>query len=122
MNDHTHTLAREGEDLAASWLEEHGYAILDRNYRYGHGEIDIIARDGDYTVFVEVKTRRNSNFGPAAAAVPVSKQRQLMRVARGYMFEQQAGDLLCRFDVMAVEIRGHSRIIEHFPHAFMEMP
>ena len=122
MTDRTRDLAREGEDLAAAWLVERGFTIIDRNYRYGRGEIDIIARDGEYTVFIEVKTRGNKNFGPAAAAVLPTKQRQIIRVARGYLFDRQLNSTPCRFDVVAVEIRGRIQNIEHFPHAFIEMP
>jgi putative endonuclease len=122
MKDHSMELAREGENLAANWLATHGYTVIERNYRYGHGEIDIIARNEEFTVFVEVKTRGAGSFGTAAAAVSSAKQRQLIHVARGYMYERNLGELSCRFDVITVDARGDTRTIEHFPHAFTEMP
>lgn len=112
-------LAREGEELAARYLIDAGWTILERNYRYGRGgEIDIIAREGDYTVFVEVKTRRSLACGAPEYAITPAKQRQVMRVARGYMWLRGRGELLCRFDVVAVSIiRGIPRI-NHIRNAF----
>ncbi|MFA6234809.1 MAG: YraN family protein [Bacteroidota bacterium] len=112
-------LAREGEELAARHLIEAGWTILHRNYHYGRGgEIDIIAREGDYTVFVEVKTRQSLACGAPEYAITPAKQRQVMRIARGYMWLQGKGELLCRFDVIAISIiRGRTNI-NHIMNAF----
>src|SRR6185503_7075222 len=78
-------LGKAGEDLAVRELERRGYAILARRYRTRHGEIDIVARDGDTTVFVEVKARATAEFGTAAAAVTPLKQRRLASMALDYL-------------------------------------
>lgn len=119
MIDRRQKVAREGEQLAAEYLEREGWQILDRNFRYGKaGEIDVIARDGEYTVFVEVKTRSSDAFGAAAYAVTPGKQRQLQRLARGWMFIHGMGELLCRFDVITVEFARGEPVINHIRNAF----
>lgn len=116
-------LGKNGEDAAAAFLRERGWRILERNFRYGRaGEIDIIARDGEWTVFVEVKSRRSLACGAPEYAVTPSKQRQLIRLARGYMYLRGAGELLCRFDVITVEYRtGGEHSIHHYENAFTAM-
>ena len=92
---------REGEERAVGFLQKKGYEILQRNVRYKRGEIDIIARDGDTVVFVEVKSRSSSGFGVPEEAVDRRKQRQLCRLALLYL--QKKGWLHrvdCRFDVI----------------------
>ena len=92
-----------GEELACSELERLGYAILERRYRCRLGEIDIIARDGDVTVFVEVKARESGEFGGGAAAVTPAKQRTVARVAMDYIARHRLVDRPCRFDVVVVD-------------------
>ncbi|MBE0645996.1 MAG: YraN family protein [Bacteroidetes bacterium] len=112
-------LAREGEELAARYLADAGWTILERNYRYGRGgEIDIIARDGDYTVFIEVKTRQSLACGAPEYAITPSKQRQVIRIARGYMWLEGRGELICRFDVIAVSVIRGVPHINHIRNAF----
>lgn len=111
-------LAARGEDLATGYLVELGWTLVERNYRYGKGEIDIIAMDGAVTVFVEVKTRLSPSYGPPELAVTPSKRRQIIKVARGYLFERQAAECECRFDVVTVEFPdGHPRY-NHLRNAF----
>ncbi|WP_442914689.1 YraN family protein [Lacrimispora sp.] len=91
------------EEMAASYLQEAGYEILERNYRDRLGEIDIVARDGRYLVFIEVKYRANSEKGDPAEAVHGGKQRRIRNGARGYLYRHGLGeDVACRFDVVAV--------------------
>lgn len=91
------------EEMAASYLQDAGYEILERNYRDRLGEIDIVARDGRYLVFVEVKYRANSEKGDPAEAVHGGKQRRIRNGARGYLYRHGLGeDVACRFDVVAV--------------------
>ena len=112
-------LAREGEELAARYLADAGWTILERNFRYGRGgEIDIIARDGDCTVFVEVKTRQSLSCGVPELAVTASKRRQIVRVARGWQWLEGRRELFCRFDVIAVSIIGGEAEIHHIQNAF----
>ncbi len=101
------TLARQafglhGEDLACQELERRGYAIVTRRYRTTHGEIDIIAKHGDYLVFVEVKARRDSSFGDPEEAVTLKKQQQMVWMATDYLSRQHLGEVACRFDVVSV--------------------
>ena len=107
-----------GEDLAVQYLEGLGYTIVERNYRLRIGEIDIIARDGEYLVFVEVKTRRNSRFGSPFDAVDFRKQQQISKVARMYLTQQGGEDVAVRFDVVAVHLDGRSPGIELLKNAF----
>ncbi len=76
---------KTGEERAVGELERRGYAILARRYRTRHGEIDIVARDGETMVFVEVKARATAEFGTAAEAVTRRKQRQLASMAADYL-------------------------------------
>ncbi len=96
------SLGATGETLAAKHLADHGYTVLHRNYRSKLGEIDIIARQGNTLVFVEVKTRRTNTFGSPAAAVTVRKQQQISRVAQEYLAKEKLFDIDARFDVVSI--------------------
>jgi putative endonuclease len=113
------TLAREGEELATRYLIDAGWRILERNYHYGRaGEIDIIARDGEYLVFVEVKTRQSRSCGEPEYAITRAKQKQLLRVARGYLWLQGIDETPCRFDVISIMILSGRPEIHHIRNAF----
>jgi len=114
----TYITARNGEDIAVRYLEQKKYEILCRNYRFGHGEIDIIANDNGIIVFVEVKTRKSLNFGKPEDSVTPKKRDQLRKIAEGYLFEHNIEDSECRFDVIAIEIKNHNYAICHFENAF----
>ena len=109
---------KSGEDRAADELERRGYAILARRYRTRHGEIDIVARDGDTTVFVEVKARTTAEFGSAADAVTRSKQRQVVSMAWDYVVRNGLSESRCRFDVVAIDGVGEAAVITVYPNAF----
>ena len=106
---------RSGEDLAAQYLEQQGYIILERNYRLRIGEIDIIARDGEDLVFIEVKTRRSKRFGSPFEAVDVRKQKKIFNIAAVYL---QGKELPVRFDVVAVHLNEQDARIEVLKNAF----
>jgi putative endonuclease len=112
-------LGKTGEALAAEELERRGYAILDQRYRTRHGEIDIIARDGDTIVFVEVKVRRTAEKGTAAEAVTPHKQRRLVAMAVDYLARHGLHERPCRFDVVAIDGEGHAQTLVLYPHAFI---
>lgn len=95
-----------GEDVAAAFLRQNGYEIVEQNYYHQHGEIDIIAREGKVLVFVEVKARRSDRFGAPEEAVTPKKQEMLRRTAEGYIVERNIGECDCRFDVVAVMMSG----------------
>jgi putative endonuclease len=109
---------KTGEDLACAELRRRGYAILDRRYRTRFGEIDIVARDGDVTVFVEVKARNGREFGGGAAAVTAWKQRRVAQMAIDYVARHRLHDRPCRFDVVALEFTDGEPKIEVFRSAF----
>ena len=95
-----------GEHLACRELRRRGYAILARGFRTRHGEIDIVARDGDVLVFVEVKTRASRRYGTALEAVTAGKQRRVAAMARSYLARAGWRQRPCRFDVVAVTGRA----------------
>lgn len=109
---------RIGEDLAVRYLENQGYVIVERNYSKRIGEIDIIARDGECLVFVEVKTRRSNRYGSPFDAVNFRKQQQVSRVALEYMTQQRCLEVPVRFDVVAVHLQGQSPRLELIKNAF----
>jgi putative endonuclease len=105
----------EAEAMAAAFLEHEGLKILARNYRCRLGEIDLVAREGDTTVFVEVRSRGSSAFGGAAASITAAKRQRLLKAARHYI-SRQAALPQCRFD--AVLIEGEPARIEWLRNAF----
>ena len=96
-------LGEHGEDAATKFLTESGLEILDRNWRCRYGELDIVAREGDTTVFVEVKTRSGGYFGTPAEAVTPLKQRRIRRLAGLWLVQQRGPWSAVRFDVVSVE-------------------
>ena len=95
------------ERLACSYLQENGLRLLARNYRCRRGEIDLVMREADTLVFVEVRFRRSSRFGTPAESVDIHKQRRLTAAAAHYL-QHNPSNLPCRFDVIAVS--GNDRI------------
>ena len=112
-------VGRQGEDIAVEYLSEKGYEILERNYVYSHGEIDIIARDGEELVFVEVKYRRSLEYGHPAEAISKGKMRLVKRTAEAYLYEKEIENTAARIDVIAVLHYPNSEPeITHFENAF----
>jgi putative endonuclease len=108
-----------GEDLAANMLEKSGFEILERNYRYGHGEIDIIAKESGILVFIEVKTRKNLEFGRPESGITKNKQRQIRKIAEAYLYEKRISDVDCRIDLVAVLLKKNlPPEINHIKNAF----
>ncbi len=112
-------IGKQGEDYAASYLQRCGYTIITRNYRKRIGEVDIIARDDDTIVFVEVKTRRTHSFGSPFEAVDARKQRQLSKIAQQYLLSHDLTSSPARFDVIAITMTQNNRPeIELITNAF----
>ena len=109
-----------GERAAARFLRRLGFKIVCRQYRNEFGELDLIAIDGDWLVFVEVKTRRGDGKGTPAEAVTPEKQRRLTRTAGAFLKQRRLERFRSRFDVVGVTWQEGRRapLIEHFPHAF----
>ena len=117
-SDRRQTLGELGETLACDELRRRGYAILERRYRTRYGEIDIVARDGEVTVFVEVKTRDGNDFGDGAEAVTPWKQRRIAKMAVDFLARHRLHDRPCRFDVVAVDVSGGTTKVDIYTHAF----
>lgn len=108
-----------GEDSAANFLEAKGYAIVARNFRIRSAEIDIIAREGDVLIFVEVKARSNVRHGLPSEAVTLRKQKKIIEAAGVFLQDENFCDCACRFDVVEVFLRGGSvEAINHIENAF----
>lgn len=119
MTQQRQELGKHGEDIAVAELERRGYAILARRYRTRHGEIDIVADDDGTIVFVEVKARATAEFGTAAEAVTVWKQRRLAAMAADYLARNTMIDRPCRFDVVAIDGVGEGMRITLYQGAFV---
>jgi putative endonuclease len=115
-----HTLGRTGEQAAADHLAERGWTILERNYRFGRREVDLVARRGNVLAFAEVKTRAGSGWGSPAEAVTRLKQREIAAVASAYLVRHRPGDVDVRFDVLSIvtDTTGRIRTIEHLEDAW----
>lgn len=118
MSKSTKSIGKYGEDLAAEFLQKHDYDILERNFRWARGEIDIIAQKNDVLVFVEVKTAQTNSFGSPETWVNERKQRQIGSVAERYLQVNEIIDIDCRFDVIAVTVDGTNWKINHIENAF----
>jgi len=99
-------LGKNGEEIAINFLKKRGYQILEKNYRCRLGEIDIVAKDKEKIVFVEVKTRVSLIFGLPQEAVNYSKQMRLTKLALTYLSYHKLKNVPCRFDVVSILIEG----------------
>ena len=112
----------DGERIAAVYLERLGFELLEHRYRFGHKEIDLIARKDDLVVFVEVKNRRSETFGPPSLSITAQKRRNLIEAAEGYLLErgliEDRGQF--RFDVILLHPPGEDGEVhlEHITDAF----
>ena len=114
-----HELGKIGEDLAADYLIKKGYHILERNWRSGHKEIDIIALNDDgILIIVEVKTRKSDDFGNPDIAVGITKQLMLIWAADAYVRYRNL-DVDVRFDIISIVISDAEPEIEHIEDAFI---
>lgn len=108
-----------GEDTAARFLADKGYRILDRNWYAPHGELDLVAQQGETLVFVEVKARRRHDFGSPEEAITPAKQRKLRKTAWAYLQEHDLTEVDFRFDVVAIDQgpSGNVARLEHYVNA-----
>jgi putative endonuclease len=119
MTDPRRALGIRAEATAAAVLERAGLRVVERNVRFAEGEIDLVCRDGDVLVFVEVKCRRAGWGDAPAAAVSWPKQRRLTRLAQHYLKWRRLEGVRCRFDVVAVTLGdGDALDVRHLPAAF----
>ena len=114
-----HVFGKSGEDIALSYLKKKKYRIVESNFRFKRGEIDIIAYDRDTLVFIEVKTRKSTTFGFPEEAVTAQKQQQIRRIAQGFMAKQHLQEPYCRFDVISISFDENGTYdIHHIKNAF----
>lgn len=112
-------LGKLGEKIALHFLEDNKYKVIAKNYRLFRGEIDIIAYDQKTLVFVEVKTRRSTNYGFPEESVMSSKQQQIRKIAHGFLTKNNLQDVECRFDVISLSFDEKEEYsIRHIKDAF----
>lgn len=110
-------IGETGESIAAKFLQKQGHDILERNFRFRHGEIDIISFTKGLVVFTEVKTRTNVNYGDPKDAVDVFKRRQIYMTAEHYLANRSTFYRGARFDVIEVFLT-EKPMIHHIKNAF----
>ncbi len=107
------------ENLACNYLRSQGARVVDRNYRALRGEIDIIAQDGRYLCFIEVKYRKNNRFGDPEGAVTISKKRQICKISKLYLYSKNKSiDVPIRYDVIAITDDDNVPVIRWHKNAF----
>ena len=106
------------EDFALKTLQGKGFALEERNFHCRYGEIDLIMRDQDYIVFVEVRYRASSNFGGALESIDQFKQAKLRRAAEFYLVKSKINDCACRFDILCVNGNLNKPDYEWIANAF----
>ncbi len=120
MADSRKKLGKWGESLAAQHLESKGYKILERNWRIGRGEIDLIIKGGQELIFVEVKTRRGTKMGFPEEGLTQRKAEKLMTLAQQYIAQNDL-DVDWRIDLVAIELDNTGKLLrcEHIPNAVL---
>lgn len=108
-----HELGRIGEDIAAKYLVNSNYEIIERNFRCKQGEIDIIAKEDDEIVFIEVKTRSNVACGRPSEAVNQVKQKHIKKTTKYYIYLNKLENHYIRIDVIEVYLKNNKFYINH---------
>ena len=120
MKNNKQTIGKLGEDIAAKYLLDNGAKIIERNFRFDRGEIDIVAECDETLVFIEVKTRTNLEFGTPVEAVNRKKAAQIKKTAEGFMIDR--GNEIdyneIRFDIIGILLLGEKENINHIKNAF----
>lgn len=111
-------IGNRGEDLAAEYLVNNGYQILERNYRWRSAEIDIIALKEGVLIFCEVKRSRFDGDSHPELRVDIPKQKKIAQCAQLYLAGSPPPFHTCRFDIIAITRRDGRDYLEHFPNAF----
>ncbi|MDD4178557.1 MAG: YraN family protein [Candidatus Margulisbacteria bacterium] len=120
MGRESYELGKQGEATAEQYLQQKGYDIIERNFHSQQGEIDLIAKEGDFLVFVEVKSYSFRSYGSPVGAVRKMKKQSIIHAARTYLYKKNIKDTYCRFDVVAIYRRfDGSTAIELYKNAFM---
>jgi putative endonuclease len=119
MADTTRNIGKYGEDLASAYLESKDWLIFDRNYSFEKAEVDIVATDRNYIVFVEVKFRSDTYFGQPEDYVTPKKEENIKKAAEAWIYERKMETAVVRFDVISIVQKGNQAPqITHFEDAF----
>ncbi len=118
IRSHAKKLGNLGEEKAAEYLQEQGVKILQRNFRAGHGEIDIVAQEGQCLCFVEVKTCKSDSFGEPETWVTLRKQRRMISAAAHYRMLHQLSEMDSRYDIITLRMVKGNVVINHIRDAF----
>ena len=119
MEKYNKIIGNYGEDCAAKFLEKNKYKIIERNFSCKFGEIDIIAKDKNILVFVEVKSRTNEMYGTPAMAVNYYKRKNIVKTAKYYIMKNKLQNEFCRFDVVEILLENDDNNIRLIKNAFM---
>lgn len=122
MKNFNKDIGNYGEDLSCDFLKRNGYYILSRNFRNNRGEIDIICKKDDLIIFVEIKSRYNFNYGSPIEAITYSKQKQIIKLCKFYIYINKIINFNIRFDVIEVIFNKDTNLysINHITDAFRE--
>ena len=112
------TTGKEGEKIAAAYLKKNGYRIIEINFRCPIGEIDIVAKEKDDLVFVEVKTRKSVELGYPEQAVGMRKQKKMSQLALWYLQKRKIAETNARFDVVAITLIPEKNEVKLIKNAF----
>ncbi len=108
-----HILGKIGEDIASEFLQKKGYKIIQKNFKCRQGEIDIIAKDKNELVIVEVKTRKSLEYGAPVDAVDNNKRKHIYKVAEYYLHINKLENIFIRFDVIEIFVKNKKVYINH---------
>jgi len=101
--DKRHQMGKDNEQVAVDYLQKNGYTIVQRNYRIRGGEIDIIAKDNNTLVFIEVKSRTSTRYGHAIQSLTRQQQKRLSKTAQTYLHQHNLNNQPARFDMIAIQ-------------------
>jgi len=118
MQESTREKGNKGEDIAVEFLGDKGFEIIKRNFHFGRvGEIDIVAKDGEVIVFIEVKSRNNDEYGDPLESITPQKQKKLRSAANGFLYVNKIVNTECRFDIIIIDFRGKLPKVKHLRNA-----
>lgn len=112
-------VGNKGESIAEDYLKRKGYKIIRKNYRCRFGEVDIIARDNDTIVFIEVRTKQNDNFGSPQDSITPAKIEKISKTSLSFIQEKKLTGFSYRFDFIAITFPQGKPNIEHIENAFV---
>jgi putative endonuclease len=118
MRSANQSVGDRGEAVAAEWYREQGYEVVDTNVRVGRNELDLICRTDEETVFVEVKTVRDNEYGHPVFKVDRNKRRAIVQATRLWLLGHPQGARGVRFDIVTVDAATYPPVVDHIPAAF----